>query len=239
MGRHASATRFGRLARRLWDGLLDHEQCRSDEPNATASRRRSIRAGRCRGPGVTVLEASAGTGKTFTIAALTARFVAEGVPIDEHPRRDLHPHGHRRAAGPGPGPAGLGRGQPRPLRRCRRASAVRRSGGRLLAAGPPEEVRARRTRLADALAVFDAATITTTHGFCQLVLAGLGVAGRVGAGATLIEDASDTVDEVVDDLFLRRVLGWGVPPFDRRTAHEIARAAVANPVTPARARRRR
>ena len=44
--------------------------------------------------------------------------------------------------------------------------------------------------------MFDAATITTTHGFCQLVLAGLGVAGRVGVGATLIEDASDTVDEV-------------------------------------------
>ena len=29
--------------------------------------------------GTTVLEASAGTGKTFTIAALTARYVAEGV----------------------------------------------------------------------------------------------------------------------------------------------------------------
>ena len=39
-----------------------------------------------RGPlpeGVTVLEASAGTGKTFTIAALAARFVAEGLPLDE------------------------------------------------------------------------------------------------------------------------------------------------------------
>ncbi len=56
--------------------------------------------------------------------------------------------------------------------------------------------------------------------------------GGSGVGATLIEDASDTVDEVVDDLFLRRVLGWGVPPFDRRVAHEIAQVAVANPVTP-------
>ena len=39
-----------------------------------------------RGPlptGVTVLEASAGTGKTFTIAALAARYVAAGVPLDE------------------------------------------------------------------------------------------------------------------------------------------------------------
>ena len=36
------------------------------------------------GPGVTVLEASAGTGKTFTIAALVARMVAEGLaPLSE------------------------------------------------------------------------------------------------------------------------------------------------------------
>ena len=33
--------------------------------------------------GVTVLEASAGTGKTYTIAALAARYVAEGTPLDE------------------------------------------------------------------------------------------------------------------------------------------------------------
>ena len=32
--------------------------------------------------GVTLLEASAGTGKTFTIAALAARYVAEGLPLD-------------------------------------------------------------------------------------------------------------------------------------------------------------
>src|ERR671910_1221387 len=31
--------------------------------------------------GVTVLEASAGTGKTYTIAALAARYVAEGTPL--------------------------------------------------------------------------------------------------------------------------------------------------------------
>ena len=32
--------------------------------------------------GVTVLEASAGTGKTFTIASLAARYVAEGLPLE-------------------------------------------------------------------------------------------------------------------------------------------------------------
>ena len=35
------------------------------------------------GPGVTILEASAGTGKTFTVAALVARLVAEGVPLSD------------------------------------------------------------------------------------------------------------------------------------------------------------
>src|SRR3989440_4065866 len=34
-------------------------------------------------PGVTVLEASAGTGKTFTIAALAARYVADGIPLHQ------------------------------------------------------------------------------------------------------------------------------------------------------------
>src|SRR5437763_2329805 len=39
-----------------------------------------------RGPlpqGVTLLEASAGSGKTYTIAALAARYVAEGTPLQE------------------------------------------------------------------------------------------------------------------------------------------------------------
>ena len=31
--------------------------------------------------GVTLLEASAGTGKTFAIAGLVARYVAEGIPL--------------------------------------------------------------------------------------------------------------------------------------------------------------
>src|SRR3989442_11793062 len=33
--------------------------------------------------GVTLLEASAGTGKTYTIAALAARYVAEGTPLHQ------------------------------------------------------------------------------------------------------------------------------------------------------------
>jgi exodeoxyribonuclease V beta subunit len=184
------------------------------------------------GPGVTVLEASAGTGKTFTIAALAARFVAEGVPIENIlavtftriATAELRDRVRARLVS---AEAGLGRWVDAGVAPPEDDRVVQ-----LLAVGSPQEVRDRRNRLTDALAIFDAATITTTHGFCHLVLAGLGVAGRVGVGATLIEDASDAVDEVVDDLFLRRVLGWGVPPFERRIAHDIARVAVANPVTP-------
>ena len=62
----------------------------------------------------------------------------------------------------------------------------------------------RRRRLADAVSGFDAATIATTHGFCQHVLAGLGVAGDVERDVTFVEDLSDLVEEVVDDLYVRR-----------------------------------
>ena len=42
----------------------------------------------------------------------------------------------------------------------------------------------RRRRIGDALADFDAATIATTHQFCQLVLRSLGVAGDSDAGTS-------------------------------------------------------
>ena len=46
----------------------------------------------------------------------------------------------------------------------------------------PDAIDARRTRLRDALAGFDAATIATTHEFCSLVLKSLGVAGDTDSG---------------------------------------------------------
>ena len=46
-----------------------------------------------------------------------------------------------------------------------------------LIGGTATERDDRRQRLRDALAGFDAATIATTHQFCQLVLKSLGVAG--------------------------------------------------------------
>ena len=181
--------------------------------------------------GVTVLEASAGTGKTYTIAALAARYVAEGVPLE----RLLLVTFTRMATG-----------ELRDRVRERLVTAeqglVRALAGapphrdevvRLLCEGAREEVELRRRRLAHALADFDSATIATTHGFCQEVLGGLGVAGDVEPGVTFVEDPGDLVEEVVDDLYLRR-FHWveGRPDFDRAQALRIGRVAIENPATP-------
>ncbi len=100
----------------------------------------------------------------------------------------------------------------------------------LLALGAPAEVEARRDRLGKAIANFDAATIETTHGFCLQVLYGLGTAGDVDREVTLVEDVSDLMEEVVDDLFLRRFAHKpNALEFDRREAMEIAKAALGHP----------
>src|SRR5213592_503879 len=92
---------------------------------------------------------------------------------------------------------------------------------RLLARGPGEEVERRRARLARALAGFDAATIATTHGFCQEVLGGLGVAGDVERDVAFVEDISDLLADVVDDLYVRRFHRGDPPGFDRGEAMAI------------------
>jgi exodeoxyribonuclease V beta subunit len=149
--------------------------------------------------GATVLEASAGTGKTYTIAALAARYVAAGTPLHElllvtftrmatgelreRVRERLVSAEHRLTRA-------LARPQESDPHLDDRVIQV-------LAAGPPEEVRLRRDRLARALADFDAATIATTHGFCQEVLGGLGDTER---DLEVLEDVTDLVDEVVEDI---------------------------------------
>ena len=182
--------------------------------------------------GVTVLEASAGTGKTFTIAALAARYVADGTPLD-----DLLLVTFTRMA----------TGELRERVRERLESAERALGAvldgaatdardevvRLLAEGSREQVALRRRRLARALSDFDAATITTTHGFCQEVLGGLGVAGDQPRDGVFAEDTRDLLGEVVDDLYVRRFKGaQGAPGLTRKEAGQVAAIAVDHPGVP-------
>jgi exodeoxyribonuclease V beta subunit len=174
--------------------------------------------------GTTVLEASAGTGKTYTIAALAARYVAEGrARLDELLL------------------VTFGRSATAELReRVRhRLLEISRQIGRsadpdplvaLLSAVPADELDLRRARLATALRDFDAATIATTHQFCHRMLAELGIAADADPAATFAENLNDLVTEVADDLYLRKygVAGAEQPPFPRRTALEIAREAVTD-----------
>src|SRR4051794_26390336 len=180
--------------------------------------------------GVTVLEASAGTGKTFTIAALAARYVAEGIPLAEllmvtfgrMATGELRARVRERLVSAEQGLSRALAGAPPPDDEV----------VRLLATGTEQEVWTRRGRLARALADFDSATIATTHAFCQEVLGGLGVLGDIGSDTAFVEDLSDLQAEVVDDLYVRRFGRRGLPPFSRAGALAIARGAVGNPAAP-------
>jgi exodeoxyribonuclease V beta subunit len=176
--------------------------------------------------GTTVLEASAGTGKTFTIAGLVTRYVAEGVArLDEllvvtfgrAATQELRDRVRERLVS-----ARDGLVDPPAARVC--ADALLR----YLATGSDAEVALRLHRLALAVAAFDGATVATTHQFCQQVLIGLGTAGDFDAGAQLVENLDDLIVEVVQDLYLRK---WGhgdveAPPLNFKAALELARAVV-------------
>jgi exodeoxyribonuclease V beta subunit len=128
--------------------------------------------------GVTLLEASAGTGKTFAIAGLVARYVAEGTPLDRLlvvtftriATGELRERVRDRLVGAADFLSDILSGLP-----VDPADDVLR----VLADSPRDEIERRRDRMAKAVTDFDAATIETTHGFCLHVLVGLGVAGDV------------------------------------------------------------
>ncbi|GAA2571090.1 UvrD-helicase domain-containing protein [Pseudonocardia hydrocarbonoxydans] len=176
--------------------------------------------------GTTVLEASAGTGKTFTIAALAARYVAEGratlpelmlVTFGREATTELRERVRDRLVS-----AQRGLADPAAARAGDDAVLA------LLADAPEAEIAARRARLTRALAGFDAATIATTHQFCQQMLAGLGVAGDTDPAAEFVESIEDLISEVVDDFYVRKygARGAGNPAFGRVEAGKLARAAV-------------
>ncbi|MEP6559942.1 MAG: UvrD-helicase domain-containing protein [Nakamurella sp.] len=177
--------------------------------------------------GTTVLEASAGTGKTYAIGALVTRYVAEGVALDEllvvtfgrAASQELRERvrGHLVQA-------------ERALADPEKARAGKDPVHRLLAAATDDLVVARRERLRAGLAGFDAATIVTTHQFCQYVLTGLGIAGDGDADVELVESLDDLIVEVVDDLYIRAFARPDDEPiFDRDTAIELARRVINDP----------
>ncbi|MDT5075326.1 MAG: exodeoxyribonuclease beta subunit, partial [Mycobacterium sp.] len=176
----------------------------------------------------TVLEASAGTGKTFALAGLVTRYVAEGAATLDQMLLVTF------------GRAASQELRDRVRRQITHAAAAFDDPSLVgdndlvayLCNGTEEERVARRQRLRDALAGFDAATIATTHQFCQLVLKSLGVAGDSDSRVTLVESLTDLVTEVVDDLYLAH---FGQQRDDPELTHpdalKLAREVVGNPAT--------
>ena len=174
--------------------------------------------------GTTVLEASAGTGKTWTIAALATRYVAEGVA----PLSELMLATFSRAA-----TQELRERVRERFTSTARALAEGTGGDRLvehLRDCTPQELHLRRHRLAHALSEFDAATIATTHSFCQQVLDSLGMSGDHEPGVTMVESVDDLLREVVDDLYLRKYAARDADPpqLTPKDARDVARAATGD-----------
>lgn len=181
----------------------------------------------------TVLEASAGTGKTFALAGLVTRYLADGAASLDQMLLIT-----------------FGRAASQELRervRGQIVDAVRAfadpstvGDNQLVAyllAGTGDQRALRRQRLRDALAGFDAATIATTHQFCQLVLRSLGVAGDTAASVTLLDSLDDLVTEIVDDLYLAHFgQERNDPALHYSEALRLAREVVNNPSTQLRPR---
>ncbi|MBA3251371.1 MAG: UvrD-helicase domain-containing protein, partial [Geodermatophilaceae bacterium] len=172
--------------------------------------------------GTTVLEASAGTGKTWTIAALATRYVAEGlaelselmlVTFGRAATQELRERTRERLTS-----AARGLAEP---------DAVH-SIDALVAHLAAADRELRLARLVRALSDFDGATIATTHSFCQRMLDGLGLAGEREPNAAIVEAVDDLTVEVADDLYLQQYAGHAatVPQLSPRTARDVALQAV-------------
>lgn len=172
----------------------------------------------------TVLEASAGTGKTFALAGLVTRMVAENrAGLDQMLLITF------------------GRAASQELRERVRGQIVEAiaafedpslATNDLLRHLIADDHDARGQRLRDALAGFDAATIATTHQFCSIVLKSLGVAGDSDSGLTLVENLDELVSEIVDDHYLARFGQDGDhPALIYRDARQLAKQVVRNPAT--------
>lgn len=181
--------------------------------------------------GTTILEASAGTGKTFAIAGLVLRYVVErDIPLpkllvvtftraataelrDRVRARFVGAVGHLDAV-----LAGASHRHDDPVLAHLTAPEV-----------GPAELRLRHQRATQALADFDTATISTIHGFCQQVLGSLGLQLDVDPDAELLADQSELVTAVVDDLLVRYAVDHQVHHISRRELRSIADRVVANP----------
>ncbi len=153
-----------------------------------------------------VIQASAGTGKTFALAGLATRFIAEGgVPIaqllivtftraatDElrsRVRQRMVDTAERLSGGPG------------------RADQSDPIITHLLTSPDSRYI----PRLQRAISDFDSATITTIHGFATQVLGTLGTMSGIDPDSTLVDGTDDLTFQTCADIIASHA-AWGVSP---------------------------
>ncbi len=182
-------------------------------------------------PGLTLLEASAGTGKTYGIENLVVRLVAEeGVAM-----REIAVVTYTRAA-----TAEL---RDRIRRRLGLALAVldgraTAGGDAVLEALLAADVAERLPRLRAAVDTFDECLLSTIHGFCQRMLQQNAFESGSDFDLELVTDDSRLLEELVDDFLSRELYADDPQRFRFLTEHcgfsrtpllALARAAVSDP----------
>ncbi len=186
--------------------------------------------------GTCLIEAAAGTGKTYTIEGLYLRLVLEvGLPVEEilvvtftrAATAELRDRIYRRLVAVREVLAGAAAGDDDLLGH--------------IASGHPRPEAARRL-LRAALADFDRAAIFTIHGFCQRVLHENAFETATPFSAEMLQDQERILTQVVEDFWRLQVAGappefirfaraaLGTPDALRPLAHAATRAEVA--VTP-------
>lgn len=185
-------------------------------------------------PGTTLLEASAGTGKTWSITTLVLRLVAENglrmpelllVTFTRAATEELKDRVRSRLV---EAAAALAPGAPTPKEPTL---------AEWIARADPEERRRWLSRLTRAQEEFDQAAISTIHAFCQRALRELAFESGAELGLELNEDpraildeliadllTTDLVDEDAEDWKLLTELGWTLDGLA-----ELAKAALQDP----------
>ncbi len=173
--------------------------------------------------GLLALEASAGTGKTYALAGLAARFVAEGraritdlclVTFTDAATAELRDRVRSRLV--------------ESLAFLERGGAADDTDDQVLQAladADPAERADRIGRLRAAVTDFDLAAISTIHGFCVRVL---GIAA-LETGERRLVDGSEEIADALNDVFVRRYLHTPQPRLRYDHFAEVTRALLGNP----------
>ncbi len=174
-----------------------------------------------------LIEASAGTGKTHALATLAVRYIAEeGVPVEQllvvtfsrFARSELRDRVRERLV--------------ESLRGLRSVDPLQHRD-ELVRHLASDDHLARVGRLTEALAGFDAAVISTIHGFAQQALATLGSRSSGDPDARLVNDANELLDVVAADLLAAAAISrpGEIDKLPSRTdLVALAKSAFANPL---------